>query len=67
MSDPLFHILSAVAFIFVIEGLVYAIFPDKVKRMMAMALSLGDDKLRSFGVAMALLGVMMAWIFQQLH
>ncbi len=67
MTDPAFHLLSAAAFVFVIEGLLYAIFPEQVKRMMAMALSLPADRLRGFGLAVAATGAAIAWLLQQLH
>lgn len=67
MTDPVFHLLSAFAFIFVIEGLLYAIFPDTVKKMMTMALSTDSGRLRGFGLAMAITGIALCWILQQLR
>lgn len=67
MNETLYHLLSAFAFILVIEGLLYAIFPDTVKRMMAMAISMDREKLSRMGAAMALIGVIGAWTLQQLH
>ncbi|MCB1532905.1 MAG: DUF2065 domain-containing protein [Alphaproteobacteria bacterium] len=55
------YILSALALVFVIEGLIYALFTDAVKRMMAMALSLPTEKLRQFGLMMAALGLLSLW------
>ena len=43
--------------VFVIEGLLYALFPDALKRLMAMAMSLPAQQLRIFGLLMALTGV----------
>lgn len=56
------YILSAIALVFVIEGLIYALFTDGIKRMMAMALSLPNDKLRNFGFTMAALGLIFLWL-----
>lgn len=47
----------AVSMVFVIEGLLYALFPDALKRLMAMAMSLPIQQLRVFGLLMALTGV----------
>lgn len=55
MSFALF-ILSALAMVLVIEGLLYAAFPDHVRRMMAFALGLPPEKLRMAGLALAGLG-----------
>lgn len=67
MSDPVYHLLGAVAFIFVIEGLLYALFPDKVKSLMAMALATPSQTLRRAGAVAALFGAAAGWLLQQLH
>ena len=56
MSDLLSHLLTAFALIFVIEGLLYAIFPTHIQKMMAMASDFPPEKFRSFGAAMVALG-----------
>jgi len=50
------YILTALALVLVIEGRVYALFPDTVRRMFVMALALPESRLRLFGVAMAASG-----------
>ncbi len=52
-----FLLLMAISMVFVIEGLLYALFPDALKRLMAMAMSLPAQQLRIFGLLMALTGV----------
>ncbi len=60
------YILTAVALMFVIEGLVYALFPDFVRKMMAMAVMLPVNKLRLFGACMAASGVLLIWLLKNL-
>jgi uncharacterized protein YjeT (DUF2065 family) len=65
MGSLFTHLLTAFALIFVIEGLLYAIFPAQIQRMMAMASSFPPEKFRSFGAAMVALGVLLVWLFQK--
>lgn len=58
------YILTAFALVFVIEGLVYALFPDAVKKMIAMALDMPESKLRVLGASMAGIGFCMVWVLQ---
>jgi len=62
VNDFTLYILTAFALMFVIEGLIYALFPDAVQRMMAMAISLPQQRLRRFGLAMATLGFFIIWM-----
>jgi uncharacterized protein YjeT (DUF2065 family) len=50
------YIFTAIALIFVIEGLLYALFPDMMRKMMISALSLPSATLRNFGIAMVVIG-----------
>ncbi len=56
--------LTAVALILVIEGAVYALFPDAMKRLMAQVLTLPDRSLRSAGLAAAVLGIFLVWLIR---
>lgn len=60
------HLLTAFALIFVIEGLLYALFPKHIQRMMAMASIFPPEKFRSFGAAMLTVGVLLVWVFQKM-
>lgn len=60
------YLLTATSLIFVIEGLAYAVFPDFVRKMMAIALTIPVSKLRFFGLTVALIGCIGLWILQQL-
>lgn len=62
MSDFTLYILTALALVFVIEGLMYALFPDFVRKMMAMAVMMDVRKLRFFGLIMASLGLLTIWL-----
>lgn len=66
MDNFLSHLTTAFALIFVIEGLLYAIFPGHIQKAMALATMLPKDKFRSFGAAMTAFGVMLVWIIQKL-
>lgn len=61
------ELLAAVALIFVIEGLIYALFPDMVRRMMTAALATDPRLLRVLGATSAVTGVILVWIIKQLH
>lgn len=58
------YILTAFALIFVLEGLAYALFPDAVKRMMAIAINMPSEQLRFFGGLMALIGFTIVTLLQ---
>ncbi len=56
--------LTAVALILVIEGAVYALFPDAMKRMMAQVLTLPAASLRWAGLVAAALGIFLVWLIR---
>ena len=55
---------AALALVFVIEGALYALFPDAMKRMMEQVISLPSSLLRSVGLAAAGLGVGAIWLIR---
>ena len=59
------YLLTAFALIFVIEGLLYAVFPSHIQSMMKMASEMPLEKFRSFGAGMLALGVLFVWIIQK--
>lgn len=61
MSDFTLYILTALSLVFVIEGLTYALFPDAVRKMMAVAVTLPPERLRLFGLAGVACGLSMIW------
>lgn len=60
-------LLTAFFLVFVIEGLIYALFPDQVKKLMAMALSMPTQPLRMFGLLMASLGILAIYILRAFY
>jgi uncharacterized protein len=58
MSD----FIVALGLVLVIEGLVYAAFPQATKRMAENALAVPDATLRIAGVVAAGFGVLLVWI-----
>jgi uncharacterized protein YjeT (DUF2065 family) len=57
-------LLTSFAMVFVIEGLLYAIFPAHIQKMMALALTMPTEKIRSFGALMLLSGAILVWIMK---
>ncbi len=62
MSEFSLAIFTAIGLVFVIEGVIYSLFPNGMKRMMVMALGLPAGRLRSMGLAMVLLGFGIVWL-----
>ena len=52
----------AAALVLVFEGSLYALFPDAMKRAMAVAQAQSSQTLRAGGLAAAGLGVVLAWL-----
>lgn len=66
MADFGLYLATAFALIFVIEGLIYALFPDSVRRMFALALTMKAEQLRMTGAAMAAFGFLLVWLLRRL-
>jgi len=58
MSD----FLAALGLVFVIEGLIFAAFPDAAKRAMTSVLETPDISLRLIGIGSALVGLVIVWL-----
>jgi len=58
MSD----FLVALGLLLVIEGTLYAAFPEGLKRMMTMVQDIPDQSLRSGGLAAIGIGVAVVWL-----
>lgn len=56
------ELVIAIGLVFVIEGLLYAAFPEAMKKMMSMALSLPDNSMRSGGLLAAAGGIVVIWL-----
>ena len=58
MSD----FLAALGLVFVIEGLIFAAFPEAAKRAMTTVLATPDLSLRLIGIGSAVVGLMLVWL-----
>ncbi len=54
--------LAALGLVFVIEGLVFAAFPEAAKRAVAAMTQTSDQGLRLVGIFSAVLGMVMLWL-----
>lgn len=57
-------VVAALALVLVVEGAVYALFPDGMKRMMAAMQDIPASTLRLFGMAVAATGFIIAWLIR---
>ncbi len=62
--DMLTDLLTALALVLVIEGVVYSLFPDGMKRLMVQVLGLSASNLRAAGLVAATLGVGFVWLLR---
>lgn len=61
MTDEL---LTALALVLVIEGAIYALFPEMMQRAMAVVLELPPSSLRTGGLAAAVVGTVLVWLLR---
>ncbi|NVJ90352.1 MAG: DUF2065 domain-containing protein [Methylocystaceae bacterium] len=54
----------AIGLAITIEGILYALFPDGMKRMMMQVLTMPSNAVRSAGITAAILGVALVWIIR---
>jgi uncharacterized protein len=58
MSD----LVAALGLVLVIEGIVFALFPDGLKRKLIAALEMPSSTLRTFGLLAAVTGLAVVWM-----
>ncbi|MBT3787172.1 MAG: DUF2065 domain-containing protein [Alphaproteobacteria bacterium] len=58
MSD----LVAALGLVLVIEGIVFALFPEGLKRKLIAALEMPASTLRIFGLAAAITGLAVVWM-----
>ena len=56
------ELIVAVGLIFVIEGLLYSIFPNQMKNMLQKMKDIPVSNLRTGGLSFALIGFIIVWI-----
>ena len=55
---------TALALVLVLEGALWALFPEAMKRAAALALGMADNRLRTGGLAAAAVGVARVWLLR---
>lgn len=58
------ELLTALALILVIEGVLYTLFPDGMKRILTQAMTLPPSALRRAGLVSVLVGVALVWLLR---
>ena len=58
--------LTALALVLVIEGALYALFPETMKRAMTFALAQPVEALRTGGAVAVAIGVVVVWLIRTL-
>jgi uncharacterized protein YjeT (DUF2065 family) len=54
-------ILGCLGLLLIIEGLLYALFPNRMKNMIRSMLEINNDTLKWGGLASAIVGFLMLW------
>ncbi len=54
-------ILGSLGLLLIIEGLLYALFPNRMKHMIRSMLEMNNDTLKWGGLASAIVGFLMLW------
>jgi uncharacterized protein YjeT (DUF2065 family) len=54
-------ILGSLGLLLIIEGLLYALFPNRMKTMIRSMLEMNNDTLKWGGLASAIVGFLMLW------
>ncbi len=62
MDGPVEILLTALALAVALEGIVYALFPDAMKRMMARVIEQPSGGIRVAGLIAAVAGVFVLWL-----
>lgn len=55
-------LLVAIGLIFVLEGLIFAAFPDSAKKAVSAVLDTPSAVLRTIGLGSAVIGVVLVWL-----
>jgi hypothetical protein len=57
---------TGLALVLVIEGILYALFPDGMKRVAARAMAVPPQIMRAAGLLTATIGVVIVWLLRHL-
>lgn len=58
------ELLTAVAMVLVIEGVLYALLPEKMQGMMRQMIDMPPSQLRAAGLVAACIGVLAVWVIK---
>lgn len=58
------ELLTALALILVIEGVLYALFPDGMKRILVQVMAMPSGTMRTAGLVAATVGVVVVWLLR---
>ena len=64
MDDPINVLWAALGLAIAIEGIIYALFPEAMKRMMTMVMVQPTGSIRGAGIGAAVAGVIILWLVQ---
>ncbi|RPG98962.1 MAG: DUF2065 domain-containing protein [Candidatus Pelagibacter sp. TMED118] len=59
------ELIIAIGLFFFIEGLLYAIFPSKMKSMLIKLIDIKDNQLRTGGFIFIIIGFIIIWYFKK--
>lgn len=62
--DLMTDLATAIALVLVLEGLLWALSPNAMKRAAAVALGLANEQLRVGGLVAVALGVLLVWLLR---
>jgi len=65
MDDLSSVLIAAFGLVLVIEGLIYALFPAGMKRVMVQVLELPPSLLRNGGIVAAVVGCLIVWLVRR--
>jgi hypothetical protein len=57
-------LFTALALVFVIEGILYALFPTKMRQLVAKMVDVPDKSLRNVGLIATAIGVVLVWLIR---
>lgn len=57
-------LFTGIAFLFVVEGVLYALFPTQMQQMMAAALTFSPSSLRRVGLGALIFGIALVWLIR---
>ena len=58
------ELIIAIGLFLFIEGILYAIFPSKMKAMLSRLKEISDSQLRTGGLLFAIIGFIIIWYFK---